>query len=267
MISNIPMSDALTQVKKHKHAGTILLNRPQQCNALSRRLLEDIKQAFRDLHQERRVRAVILTGAGSAFCAGMDLAETLETNKQEDPYPQWRADAVSYRDLLETMLQFPKPIIAAVNGPAMAGGAGLVLASDIVIATPGAQFGLPDPRRGLVAGMVSPLLVFRIGGGRAANLLTTARTVEADEAHVIGLYHEIVAEDLVWARAVEVAAECAQSAPEALQLTKRMLNETVGEHLITQLAAGAAASATAHTTEAATEGVAAFLENREPKWP
>jgi methylglutaconyl-CoA hydratase len=229
-------------------------------------MLEDLAQAFDDLHQEKMVRAVILTGAGTAFCAGMDLGEMQATSEQPDAFSQWHADAMQYRELLDTMLHFPKPIIAAVNGPVVAGGAGLMLASDIVIGTPDAKFGLPEPRRGIVAGMVSPLLVFRIGASQAANLLLTARTIEAAEAHRIGLYHEIVNSDLVWARAQEVAGEIAKTAPEAIQLTKRLLNETIGEHLGTLLTAGAADSATARTTEAAREGLAAFLEKREPKW-
>ncbi len=260
------MSPSIVQVKKHVPSGTIVLNRPKKRNALSRELLEQLQQALDDLHQERRVRAVILTGAGSAFCSGMDLGQMRETAQQEDPHPQWYADAQQYRELIEMMLRFPKPIIAAVNGPAVAGGAGLVLAADIVLGTPEARFGLPEPRRGLVAGMVAPLLAFRIGGSHAANLLLSARTIDATEAHRLGVYHEIVANDLVWARAHELAEECAKSAPEALQLTKRMLNETIGEHLMTLLAAGAAVSATARTTDAAAEGLAAFLEKREPKW-
>jgi methylglutaconyl-CoA hydratase len=94
----------------------------------------------------------------------------------------------------------------------------------------------------------------------------TARLVEAGEAHRIGLIHEIVSSDLVWARAHEIAGEIAQCAPEAITLTKRLLNETIGEHLGTLLTAGAADSATARTTDAAREGLAAFLEKREPKW-
>jgi methylglutaconyl-CoA hydratase len=149
----------------------------------------------------------------------------------------------------------------------MAGGAGLLLASDLVVAVPGAKFGLPEPRRGIVAGMVSPLLVFRIGASHAANLLLTARTIEAAEAQRIGLYHELTPGDLVWARAQELAGDIAKSAPGALLLTKRMLNETIGEHLGTLLSAGAAASATARTTEEAHEGLTAFLQKREPRWP
>ncbi len=115
--------------------------------------------------------------------------------------------------------------------------------------------------------IVAPLLVFRIGAGHAARLLLTAQTIEADEAHRLGIYHELIAMDLLWARACEICKECAEGAAEALMLTKQMLNQTIGEQLSTLLSAGAAVSATARTTEAAAEGIAAFLEKREPKWP
>ncbi|MEX0712309.1 MAG: enoyl-CoA hydratase/isomerase family protein [Pirellulales bacterium] len=257
----------LVRVNIHQHAGTIILNRAEKRNALNRAMLAELAQALDDLRQERRVRAIVLTGAGSAFCAGMDLGEMHETSKQESPHVQWHEDARNYRDLLETMWRLPKPLIAAVNGPAMAGGAGLVLGCDIVLAAHTASFGLPEPLRGIVAGMVTPLLAFRIGGGQAARLLLSAMTIDAAEALRIGLFHELIDPDQLWPRAVEMAAQCARSAPQALQLTKQMLNETVGEHLPTLLSAGAAASAAARTTEAAAEGLAAFLEKREPRWP
>lgn len=257
---------AILEVKVHLPSGTIILNRPEKRNALTRELLTELHQALTDLHQEKRVRAIILTGAGSAFCAGMDLAEMQETAKGEDAQQQWFHDAVQYQELLELMLRFPKPIIAAVNGPAVAGGVGLVLASDLVVGATSALLGLPEPRRGIVAGLVSPLLVFRTGAAHAARLLLGAENIDATEAHRIGLIHELVNHDAVWARAHALAVEVAKSSPEAIQLTKRMLNETIGEHLFTQLSAGAAASATARTTEAATEGLAAFLEKRAPKW-
>ena len=256
----------LIQVKRHGPSGTIILNRPDKRNALSRQLLEDLHQAFVDLHQEKQVRAIILTGAGTAFCAGMDLAEMRETAQSDHADEQWYSDAVQYRDLLELMLRYPKPIIAAVNGPAIAGGAGLVLAADLVVAAKSASFALPEPRRGLVAGLVSPLLAFRIGGGHAARLLLTAETIDADEARRVGLCHELLDHEVLWARAHALAGEIAKGSPESLQLTKRMLNETIGENLFTLLSAGAAASATARTTEAAKEGLAAFLEKREPEW-
>lgn len=255
------------QLKKHAPSGTIILDRPEKRNALNRAMIDELLQALEDFHRERSVRAVIISGAGQAFCSGMDLQEIQDTTARDDALQQWHADAVQYKRLLEAMLLFPKPIIAAVNGPAVAGGAGLVLGSDLVVACAEANFGFPEPRRGLVAGLVTPLLVFRAGGGRAAQLLLSASLVDAEEARRMGLYHELSSSDMIWARAHQLAEECATSAPESLQLTKRMLNETIGEHLPSQLASGAAASATSRTTEAAREGLAAFLEKRDPQWP
>lgn len=256
----------LVKLQVHDHTATVTLNRQEKRNALSRQMLAELQQAFDDLHQERRVRGVVLTGAGSAFSAGMDLEEMRSAAEQEDRHEQWRADAVLYHDLMETMLRFPKPLIAAVNGPAVAGGAGLVMACDLVVASPKAHFGFPEPRRGIVAGLVAPLLSFRLGGSRSAQLLFTARLFSADEMHRFGLYHELVADEKIWARSHALVGEIAQSAPEAVQMTKRLLNETIGEPLFTQLVAGAAASATSRTTEAAAEGLQAFLDKREPKW-
>lgn len=257
---------ACIQVKKHVPSGTIIMQRPERRNALSRQMLVELRQAFHDLHQERRVRAVILTGAGPSFCSGMDLEEMKSAAAEPNAQSVWYEDTILYQDLIETMLRFPKPIIASVNGAAVAGGAGLCLAADIVVAGNSASFGLPEPRRGVVAGMVAPLIAFRAGAGWAANLLLTGRTLDAPRAQQLGLFHEVVPDDQAWVRAHQLAEEIAQSAPEAIQLTKRLLNESIGEHLFTLLSAGAAASATSRTTEAAVEGLAAFFEKRPPNW-
>jgi methylglutaconyl-CoA hydratase len=256
----------IVKIQVHDHTATVTLNRPEKRNALSRELLAELHQALDDLHQERRVRGVILIGAGSAFCAGMDLEEMRSAASQPDKHEQWRADAVLYHDVIETMLRFPKPLIAAVNGPAVAGGAGLVMACDLVIASRTASFGFPEPRRGIVAGLVAPLLAFRLGASRAAQLLFTAELFSAEELLRFGLYHELVDDDKIWARARQIVDGIAKSAPEAIQLTKRLLNETIGESLLSQLVAGAATSAASRTTEAAAEGLTAFQEKREPKW-
>jgi len=257
----------LIKTKKHAPSGTIVIDRPEKRNALSRHCMLQLKQALEDFHQERSVRAVILTGAGNCFCAGMDLQEMQDAQREQDPQAQWYEDAQQYKQLVEYMLRFPKPLIAAVNGPAIAGGAGLVLACDLVIASRQASLGLPEPRRGLVAGLVAPLLNFRLGASQAANLLLQARHFSAEEIHQMGVFHELVDDELVWARAHEMAQQTAESAPEALQLTKQLLNETIGETLFMQLNIGAAASATSRTTEAAGEGLKAFLEKRLPEWP
>jgi methylglutaconyl-CoA hydratase len=259
--------DNTVRVKVVAPSGTIILDRPDKRNALSRLMFLQLLRAFEDLHQQKSVRAVVLTGAGHAFSAGVDIAEIHATYGTEDEFEQWQRDSMQYRELLEYMLRFPKPIIAAVNGPAVGAGAGLVLASDIVLASPEAQFGFPETRRGLVAGISAPLLAFRAGAGHAARLLLTGRLIDAAEAERMGIYHSVTRQDLIWAAAHEEAEQCARSSAEALQLTKKMLNETVGEHLNVLLSAGAAISATSRTTQAAEEGVRAFVQKRDPDWP
>ena len=260
------MSFSFLTIHLHENTATVILSRPERRNALSRVMLEELLQAFEDLLLQKSVRAVVLTGDGPTFCAGMDLKEMAETAKMPNPHEQWEKDAQLYLELIETMLHFPKPIIAAVNGAAVAGGGGLVLASDIVIASHKAQFGFPEPRRGIVAGIVSPLLYFRTSGACAAYLLLTGSIVDADYVKRAGLVQELVEADQTWARARELADECSLCAPEAIAMTKRMLNETIGDSLNTMLATGAAISGAARTTAAAKEGLAAFLEKRDPDW-
>jgi methylglutaconyl-CoA hydratase len=262
------MAASAVDVKITGAVGTIVLNRPERRNALTRSMIEQLQQALADLHGEKRVRAIVLTGAGSAFCAGMDVHEmhSAAVLPEAERDKEWGAAAEAYRDLIVEMIEMPKPILASVNGPAVAGGAGLVLASDVVVATEAARFGLPDARRGIVAGVVGPLLAFRVGAGVAARLLLTSSLYPAQEVFRLGIYHEMIDENRLWARCVALGEECAEGAPEAVQLTKRLLCETVGEQLSTQLSVGAAISATSHTTEAAREGLAAFVEKRPPQW-
>ncbi|MFO0904999.1 MAG: enoyl-CoA hydratase/isomerase family protein [Pirellulales bacterium] len=255
------------RVKKHVPSGTIILDRPQRKNALTRQMLEDLQQALTDLHQERKVRAVILTGAGDCFSSGIDLTEMNETRQSGDSLQQWYDEVVLFRDVLELMLRYPKPIVAAVSGPALGAGAALLLACDVVVAASDATFGLPEARRGLVAGLAAPLLAFRVGGGWSANLLMTGEVLSAEKAQRIGVFHEVVTSNVVWARAQQMCEMISESAPEALQMTRRLVNETIGEALFTALSSGAAATATARTTEAAAEGLTAFHDKRLPQWP
>src|SRR5215467_3186062 len=111
----------LVKIHVHDHTGTIILNRPDKRNALTREMISQLMQALEDLRCERRVRAVVLSGSGPAFCAGMDLNEMQATAAASDATQLWHKDAVAYRDLVEAMLRLPKPIIAAVRGPAVAG--------------------------------------------------------------------------------------------------------------------------------------------------
>ncbi|MEM8945923.1 MAG: enoyl-CoA hydratase/isomerase family protein [Planctomycetota bacterium] len=247
-------------------AGTIILNRPEDANRMTRQMVEQLSEAFDDLYREKKVRAIIITGAGAAFSEGLDWHEARADEADPLTSQRWGEDAMAWRDLIVGMLEITKPIIASVNGAALSEGAGLVLASDIVVAADGASFGLPDPRYGLVAGIAAPLLSYRIGAGHAAKMLLSSSILDAEESMRLGVFHELVAHEKAWARALEIARECAAAAPEALQLTKRLLTETIGEELSTQLSSGAVMRATAFTTEAAREGLAAYAEDRRPMW-
>lgn len=264
--SNEPLRSEFVRCRKDLPGGTIVMHHPERCNALNRESIRQLKDAFEDFHQERQVRAVILTGSGDAFCSGTDLHELSETATEEDAQDHWREAAEDYCELLEMMLRFPKPIIAAVNGAALGSGAGLIMACDIVIGGSNASIGWPEAKRGLVASMTAPLLTFRIGAGIAARLLLTGEIIDCDEALQYRLIHERVDNDLVWARAMEIAEQCAECAPTSILLTKQMLNETIGEELFGMHSIGAAHSATARTTDTAGEGVKSFLEKRAPDW-
>jgi methylglutaconyl-CoA hydratase len=260
------MPSNAVDVKVLDGAGTIVLNRPDYGNALTRSMVQQLIEAVDDLYLEKRVRAIIITGAGDSFSVGADVGEMQTSQESETPEEEWGADAADFRDLVVRMMEITKPIIAAVNGPAVSAGAALVAAADLVVASGMATFGVPDARYGMVAGLAAPLISFRIGAGQAARLLLTGATIDAAEAHRIGLFHELTSEEMVWARAMEIAKQCAAGAPEAMQLTKRLINETLGENLATQLTSGAVMAATARTTEAAGEGIAALLEGRAPEW-
>ena len=261
----IAISDNV-QIRKDVPSGTIILNRPDKKNALSREIVLMLEQAFEDFLSERNVRSVILTGAGDTFCSGTDLVQIQQTRESKEAMQTWHQDVLSFKSLIEYMLRYPKPIVAAINGPIVGAGLALVLAADIVVASENAVVTLPEPKRGLSPGLTAPLLSFRVGTGVATKMLLSGEAVAADEANQMGLFHIVVGEELVWARSQEVANQIASAARESHQMTKQFLNETVGEQLFMQLDIAAANMAAARTTPAAEEGIAAFLEKREPDW-
>ena len=261
----IAISDNV-QTRRDGPSGTIVINRPDRRNALSREIVEMISQALDDFHSERSVRAVILTGTGDTFCSGTDLYQLKETSESQDAFRIWHEEAKEFLELIEKMLRFPKPIIASVNGWVVGSGVSLMLASDMVVAGNGSSLLLPEALRGLNAGITTPLLSFRLGTSVTSSILYSGAPVSATEAKSLGLFHELVEDELLWAQCFELAKQCSTGARESHQMTKQLINETIGESLFTQLSIGAANMAAARTTEAAKEGVNAFLEKREPKW-
>lgn len=264
---------AIVSVKVHAPGSTIVMDYPQMGNALSIEMIEQLEQAFDDLHQEKKVRFVILAGAGKHFSTGMNLRELHESTRSvggghhglpsDDVHDQW----VRVSDLLQKILRFPKPVLAAVDGDALGAGFGLALAADIIVAAEGARFSSPAARIGLIGGVVAPLLHFRLGGSVAANLLLTGRSLGTEEAKQLGLVSEVVRADQVWVVAEQLGKLCSAGPAESVQLTKRLLNETIGEQLHSLLTIGAGMGATACSTESAAEGLRAFVEKRQPTWP
>ena len=259
-------SSEVIKVRVDKPSATIVLNRPEQKNAITSEMVQKFQVALSDVHQETGVKAVIVTGAGDFFSSGTDLKELKSKSQEQDALEIWQQDSIRFYEMIEQMLRFPKPIIASVNGPIMGSAAAFVLSSDIVLACEEAFLQFPEAKLGLVPGHTAPLLNFRVGAGRAAKWLLTSEKIDAATGLDCGLFHEVVNSNMTWARANEIAAEVGTHAQNSLQMTKQILNETIGEELLTMLSIGSANVAAARTTDAAAEGIDAFLEKRQPKW-
>jgi enoyl-CoA hydratase/carnithine racemase len=257
----------MIKTRKQSPSATIILDNRETHNALSRSTIAELIEVLGDLHREQSVRAVILTHSGATFCSGVNLREWHEIAKESDSLELWQEVASELQELVETMLRFPKPIIAALDGSVYGAGLGLLLACDLVVASPRSTFQSLAPKHGLISGVVGPLLAFRCCGGTAARILIGGEPLTAEEAYRVGLVHHVVSSELTWAKAHEMATNIASGASEAIQMTKRLINEMIGETLMVHLSSGAAAMATACSTSAAVEGLAAFVEKRPPKFP
>ena len=242
----------------------ITLTRPEVRNALSVALQVDLSQAFADALADKQARAVVLTGEGKAFSAGLDLSElkSISTRSSEEN----RADSERFMRLLETIYLFPKPVIAALNGHAVAGGAGIASVCDLAVMSESAKLGYTEARIGFVAALVGVFLVRQVGEKQARDLLLSARLIEANEALKMGLVNEICPADKVLERSLELATQLAKNAPTSLAMTKSLLAAVPSMGLQEGLRYAAELNALARTTNDLKEGVSAFLEKREPKW-
>ena len=205
----------------HDHVAHLTLNRPDKRNALSFQLLDELTWALDEV-EKSAASVVILTGAGKAFCAGMDLEElkTLTGKSHAENVADSRKMAQIFRRLYE----FPKPTIAAVNGAAIAGGTGLATMCDFTLAVPEAKFGYTEVRIGFVPAIVSSILVWQVGHKIARDLLLTGRIFDAAEAYRLGLVNEVVGADQLMNRARELAAQLMENSPTSLRLTKKLIN-------------------------------------------
>ncbi len=243
--------------------ATITLNRPDKRNAISYELIDDVTAALKQAAAST-AQIVILTGAGSAFCAGMDL-ENLKQLLGRTP-EQNLQDSTTMAGLFRALYDFPKPTIAAVNGAAIAGGTGLATLCDFTLAVPEAKFGYTEVKIGFVPGIVSSYLIANVGEKRARDLLLTGRIFGAEEALRLGLVNEIVAPDQLMARARQLAAQLMESSPTSLRTTKALLSSYTKEQLDRQVTNAVRENAAIRQTPDFKEGISSFLEKRKPKW-
>ena len=244
----------------------ICLNRPDKRNALTREFIEQICGSIESLADNDSVRVLVLEAAGSVFCAGMDLGQMQERATSQNSQAEWLQDSKVYSQMLAALFGLPFPTIAAVQGPAVAGGMGMVLACDIVLASETAFFALPEPARGLTAAMVTPLLIHRVGYGAARFLLLSGQRCPASDAKSLGVCHDVVPGELLGARVDELVASVLTGSREALRITKEHVAQCTGVDVLAQLAQSTDVSAFARETDDAREGLAAFLEKRKPAW-
>lgn len=247
-------------------AVTVTMNRPAKKNAFDADLISALEEAFRTLAGAEGVRVVFVRGAGDTFSAGADLdwmRAAVDSTEADN-----RADALEMAKMLKALHDLPSLTVALVEGGAFGGGAGLVAACDLAVATTSARFSFSEVKLGLVAATISPYVIEALGPRRARGLFATARIFDAAFAEHIGLVTETVADrPALEAAAHRIAAEMLACAPGAVEDSKRLVEDVTGRMIDRDLL-----ELTAHRIAAARvgdegqEGVRAFLERRKPRW-
>lgn len=242
----------------------ITINRPEVRNALSQALIAELSQALQEAAADATVRVIILTGVGKAFCAGLDLAELKEVSQRSTA--ENRHDSARIARLLEHIYHNPKPVIAALNGHAIAGGAGIASACDFVLMAERAKFCYSESRIGFVAAIVAVYLIRQVGERHARDLLLSARLISAKEALSMGLVNAVHPAELLLEEALELAQQLQQNAPSSLSLSKSLLANLYGMGFSESISYASELNALARSTDELKEGVQAFLEKRSPDW-
>ena len=255
-------------VEKTNKVATLTLNRPDRLNAVGDGMHEELEDFFGRVNADADVNAIIITGAGRAFCAGGDIGDM---SAAPDPSSKTRPVPVAFgrgpRRLILQMLEVEAPIVSAVNGPAVGVGATLALLGDVIIAAQGARIGDTHVRVGLVAGdggaVIWPLLV---GVHRAKEYLLTGELMQAEEAERIGLVNHVVAPEELMPKARELAEKLANGPTLAVRWTKASINKLIRERMNLILDTSLAYEALSAGTEDHLEAARAYVEKRPPKF-
>ena len=243
--------------------ATLTLNRPEKRNSISARMLSDLQSALDEI-ENSHIRVAVITGAGRCFCAGMDLEmlAAIATQSAAENMEDSRRMAKMFR----RVWSFSKPLIAAVNGAALAGGCGLATLCDFTLAVPEAKFGYTEVKIGFLPAIVSVFLTRQIGDKHARDLLLTGRLVHSAEALELGLISEIVPMDRLMARARELADVLIAASPVSLTRAKRLLTSAAAASVDADLERAILENARIRCTADFREGLASFLEKRKPVW-
>jgi len=253
-----------TLLLEHEGAiAKITLNRPEKRNAISTQMMAEIQTALDEI-EKSHVRVAIITGAGKAFCAGMDLDMLASIAKQTPAENQ--EDSRRIAKMFRRIWSFPRPLIAAVNGPAFAGGCGIATLCDFTIAAPDAKFGYTEVKIGFLPAIVSVFLTRQIGEKRSRDLLLTGRIIAAAEAKEFGLVSEIVPAEQLLTRARQLAETLIEASPSSLSRAKRLLISSEAASIDHDLERAILENARIRCTPDFKEGVASFLEKRKPVW-
>jgi methylglutaconyl-CoA hydratase len=244
------------------HIATLTLNRPEKRNALDDPTIAELKARFADADADAEVRVVLLRGAGTDFCAGGDLSQ-LEKIASQATREENLADAMNLGELFQQMRKARKPSVAAVRGNALAGGAGLANACDIVIAEEGALFGYPEVKLGFVPAMVMAMLTRTVGEKKAFELAAFGNSISAREAHRIGLVNKVCSAQQFDEAVKAVCVDLASRSPSALRLIKGLVHDIEGMSFDQAIARGAEVNVEARGTEDCQTGVRRFLESRK----
>jgi enoyl-CoA hydratase len=242
---------------------TVTLDRPEQMNAMNTAMGEDLLACFDGFTHDRETRAVVFTGSGDrAFCAGGDLKERNEMTDEA-----WRAQHVIFEQAAFRVLRCPVPVIAAVEGFALAGGCELAILSDFIVASETAVFGVPETTLGIFPGIGGTQLLPRIlGTPLAKELIFTGRRMKADEAKASGLVNHLVPAGQARAKAHEIASRIAQNGPIAVRQAKKAIAHGSETNLDTAMILAIEAYNATVVTEDRLEGVRAFNEKRRPQF-
>ncbi len=250
----------------HEQHGirTVTLNRPAHRNALTPAMQTQLIEAFAEAEASPTTRVLVLTGAGEAFCSGLDLA-ALQAMQHKSAM-ELEEDAHRIAEIFRSLYELSIPTIAAVNGHAIAGGTGLATLCDFTLAVPTAKFGYSEARIGFVPAVVSAYLTLQVGEKRARDLLLTARLFTAEEALSYGLVTEVVPAESLHDRVQALALTLMANSPLSLRATKHLLADQNRAWLDAALRCSLEANARSRETADFREGIAAFLEKRKPAW-